>query len=109
MTIDSNSKSTLKEKIKAELDAKIDSETFLSFPPSRIPTENVRKYRLGLSLLVVAVFTAAIGMYIPTDRLANRVMFLIAAFVFALVGAHHLDRANKELQNNKNNSKSAQK
>jgi hypothetical protein len=106
MPIKSNSKINRKNEIKAEL-ARIGSEHFSSFLPARIPTENIRKHRFGLSLLVVAVFTAAVGMYIPTEKPLNRAMFVIAAFVLALVGAHHLDRANKELRNHKN-SKSSQ-
>ena len=98
MPIKSNSKIIRKNEIKAEL-ARIGPELFSSFPPARIPTENIRKNRFGLSLLVIAVFTAVVGMYIPTDKLLNRVMFVIAAFVLALVGAYHLDRANKELRN----------
>lgn len=50
-------------------------------------------FRFGIGMLVLAVFTAVIGVY-PTGTF-NSVMFLVFAVILALIGAYFIDRSTR--------------
>jgi hypothetical protein len=95
-----------KNEIKSRLNTEIDSQSLASFPPATVSPKNTRQHRFGQGMLIVAVLTAAFGLYIPENDIGGRVMFICFALICAAVGAWHIDRANRALVGRSNNVKS---
>jgi len=53
----------------------------------------IKNFRFGIGMLVLAVFTAVIGVY-PIGTF-NRAMFLVFALVLAVIGAYFIDRSSR--------------
>ena len=89
--------SNRKKEIKSLLDANVDEQTLASFPSASVSPKNERRNRLGQALLVIGVFSAVAGLYIPSTDLFGRAKFLLLGFVFSMIGAWHIDHANKQI------------
>ena len=65
-------------------------------PDGPAPGSRTRHFRFGISMLVLAVFTAVAGAYPLPSGAASRAMFLIFAIVLAMVGAYYIDRSTRQ-------------
>lgn len=64
-------------------------------PDGPEPGKRTRHFRFGISMLVLAVFTAVAGAYPLPSGAASRAMFLIFALVLAVIGAYYIDRSTR--------------
>lgn len=55
--------------------------------------DGMRRFRFGISILILAVFTLVAGAYPLNTDLVNRALFLIFAVVLAAIGAWNIDRS----------------
>ena len=63
----------------------------MSYPPT--PSGNVKRYRFGISLLMLAVFLMLLVVVLPNDD--RRLYFVGFAFVMVIVAAWQIDLAKK--------------
>ena len=65
-------------------------------PDGPAPGRRTRYFRFGVSMLVLAVFTAVAGGYpLPSDG-GWRVMFLMFAVALAFIAAYYIDRSMRD-------------
>jgi len=64
-------------------------------PDGPAPGPRTRHYRFGISMLVLAVFTAVSGAYPLLPDTVWRAMFLTFSVVLAFIGAYFVDRSNR--------------
>lgn len=62
----------------------------ISFPPAG---GNVRRYRFGIGLILLAIFELALVAVLPSDN--RRWLFIGFSYLTALAGAWQIDKAKK--------------
>lgn len=58
-------------------------------------SRGVKSFRFGVGMLILAVFTVAVGINPLFIDAFNRAMFLVFGLIFAFVGAFFIDRSNR--------------
>lgn len=68
-------------------------------PPASLPRDDTHRRQeqgsFGHAILILSVFIAAAGLYVPSDDWLGRAVFLGTALLYAGVGAWAIDRANR--------------
>jgi hypothetical protein len=83
-----------KNRIKQTLDAFAKNDpNFFILPSDKGKPEHSEQIRFGQTLLILAVFTLAVGAY-PLPFSSVRIVLFAIASALALAGAWHIDRAN---------------